>query len=543
MADARILANLVAEQAAAQGALDVLTFVDVAPDGRLLEERRSYAALWREGQACARALRAAGMSEGERFGLLLQNHPEFVDAMVGSCIAGTVFVPIDPRTRGEKLAYMLRFAGCRGVIAADYALPNLLPVIADLPELRWLWVLDTGVGERLPQARIACGWWHERVLGGGPELPVAVTDPDRVMQMLYTSGTTGDPKAILASYARFSNVASIGPLIGWTREDRPYTGLSLTHANAQLITLGNCLQMGLRGVISRRFTKSRLWDICRHYGCTVFNLLGGMTTAVYSEAPRADDADNPVRVVLSAGMPAAIWEDFARRFGVQIFEFYGAAEGGMTFNPPGVGPVGSIGKPPPTLEARVVDEQGEECPPGVSGEIVFRNADGSPIRVEYFQNHEASARKTAGGWLRMGDIGHRDAAGWFYFDYRMGGGIRHNGDFVNTAFVEKAIAEHPNVDDVFVYGITAASGVPGEKDVVAAVVPARGTTLDTAALYRHCRQALEPNFVPGYIQVMSEIPKTASEKPQERFCLEHFHHHPEAVHREPARPQPMRRQS
>ncbi len=130
-------------------------------------------------------------------------------------------------------------------------------------------------------------------------------------------------------------MASIGPLIGWTAADRPYTGLSLTHANAQLITLGNILKMGLRGVISLRFTKSRLWDICRHYGCTTFNLLGGMTTAVYSEAPRADDGDNPVRFVLSAGMPAAIWENFARRFNVAIFEFYGAAEGGMIFNPPG----------------------------------------------------------------------------------------------------------------------------------------------------------------------------------------------------------------
>ena len=543
MSDQRIFANLIASLARQQPELDVLTFVDVRRDGSFAEQIRTPRALWDNGQRIARALLDAGMREGETFALLMQNHPEFVDAMTASCIAGTVFVPIDPRTRGDKLAYMLGFANCRGLIVADYALANLLPVLGGLADLNWVWVLRTGVLSELPQAAPAMCWLDSLPERAAEELPVAVEDPEQTMQMLFTSGTTGDPKAILASYSRFDSVASIGPLIGWTGVDRPYTGLSLTHANAQLITLGNILKMGLRGVISLRFTKSRLWDICRHYGCTTFNLLGGMTTAVYSEAPRADDGDNPVRVVLSAGMPAAIWANFARRFNIAIFEFYGAAEGGMIFNPPGVGPVGSIGKPPPTLEARIVDAEGHECAPGVQGEIVFRNADGSCPEVEYFRNADASARKIAGGWLHMGDVGHRDADGWFYFDYRMGGGIRHNGDFVNTALVEKALAEFPAVDDVFVYGVDAASGVPGEKDVVAVVVARPGQHIDVVALYVHCRATLESNFVPAYIQVMDEIPKTASEKPQERFCLEFFRAHPDAVFSEDRTQVELRRQS
>ena len=113
--------------------------------------------------------------------------------------------------------------------------------------------------------------------------------------------------------------------------------------------LGAALACKLPCVLSRRFTKSRLWDITRRYGATSFTLLGGMTTAVYTERARADDADNPVRMVVSAGMPAAIWEAFERRFGVRILEFYGAAEGGLSFNYPGSGPVGSIGKPAPTV--------------------------------------------------------------------------------------------------------------------------------------------------------------------------------------------------
>ena len=125
----------------------------------------------------------------------------------------------------------------------------------------------------------------------------------------------------------------------------------------------------------------------------------------------------------------------------------------------------------------------------------------------------------------------------------LGGGIRHNGDFVNTAFVEKAVAECPAGDDVFVYGIDAASGVPGEKDVVAVVVARPAQHIDVAALYAHCRIALESNFVPSYIQVMDEIPKTASEKPQERFCLEFFRAHPEAVFSEDRNQAQLRRQS
>jgi len=534
MADQAILANLIAARAQGADDFDVLTFVQVDADGEFVDERRSYGALHENGQRLAAALRAEDMRQGDRFALVMQNHPEFVDMMVASSICGTVFVPIDPRSRGEKLAYMLNFAECRGAVVADYALAQVLAVLDQLPSLQWLWVVPTGAGADLPTASVALKWLGE--LPRLPAVPVAVSSPLEPMQMLFTSGTTGDPKAIVATYSRFDNVSSIGTMLGLTSADRLYTGLSLTHANAQLITLGNALKMGIPCVVSRKFTKSRLWDICRRYGCTFFNLLGGMTTAIYSEPVKPDDADNPVRMVLSAGMPAAIWEDFARRFGVSIFEFYGAAEGGMTFNPPGVGPVGSIGKPPPTMEAKILDENDRECPPHVQGEIVFRNTDGSCPAVEYFKNPEASQKKTRDGWLRMGDVGHTDEDGWFYFDYRMGGGLRRNGDFVNPGFVEKVIAEYPQVDDVFVYGIDAASGVPGEKDVIAAVVAASPGSLDVADLYRHCRAHLEPNFVPGFIQVLNEIPKTASEKPQERFCLEAFRNHPESVFSEPDRP-------
>ena len=530
MRDELILANLIRNKVDTCPDLDVLTFVAILNNGGFYEVVRSYRNLWDNGQRIASALAGEDMEKEDSFGLLMLNHPEFVDTMVGSSIAGTVFVPIDPRTKGHKLNYMLDFSGCRGVIVADYALPNLLECLPSLKQLEWIWVLQSNGEARLPEyTPLSSGGRDIRIRplstvleAALVDIEIASTDPMAPMQMLYTSGTTGDPKAIMAPHARFGSIADLGPVIGLTPEDRPYTGLSLTHANAQLITLGNIMKMGLRGVVSLKFTKSRLWDICRHYGCTVFNLLGGMTTAIYADPPKDNDADNPVRYVLSAGMPLAIWDDFQKRFDVEIYEFYGCAEGGLTLNPPGQGgPPGSIGKAPPTMECSVRDEDDREVAPGEAGELCFRNADGTCPPVEYFRNPEASAEKTQDGWFRSGDIGHKDGDGWIFFDYRAGGGIRRNGDFVNPAFVEKVIAEAPGVTDVFVYGVHLPSNAPGEKEVVAAIVTEHAD-LDSKQIFDLCRDKLESNFVPGYLQIVDEIPKTASEKPMERFLLEAF---------------------
>jgi crotonobetaine/carnitine-CoA ligase len=338
---------------------------------------------------------------------------------------------------------------------------------------------------------------------------------------MYTSGTTGDPKGIVVPHGRFGAVSGHGEAVfGYRAGDRPYTGLSLTHGNAQFVSLAPSLKMGLRAVFSRKFTKSRLWDIVRRYGCTTFSLLGGMVTAIYAEPPRSDDANNPVRLVVSAGMPAAIWEAFERRFGVAIVEFYGAMEGGMSIKPVGVGPIGSCGRPAPGLVARVIDEAGQEVSRDTPGELVFRLAGGPFPPVKYHNNPGASAKKVVDGWLLSGDIVHMDADGWIFYEYRKGGGLRRNGEFINPAFVERTLAEHPHVDDIFVYGVPAANGAPGEKDVVAAIVPAGDP--DAASIFAWAVERLEPNMVPSFLQFVAQIPKTASEKPQERFLVDIF---------------------
>jgi crotonobetaine/carnitine-CoA ligase len=519
-----ILADLVREKADSRPDFKVLTFEHLSLDDEATpDEVRTYADLSRHADRIAAALVACGMQRGDRFGLMMRNHPEYVETMIAASITGCVMVPLDPRTRGDKLAFMLRNASCRGIVCADYCLGYVVPVRDRCPDLRWTLALETGEGVPATTVASTPGTDSLRALLARPAEPMQVrlesgADP---LQIVYTSGTTGDPKGVVFPNERFGAMAMLGVLAGYKLDDRPYTGLSLTHGNAQAVTLAPSLMMELGAVFSRKFTKSRLWDVCRRHGCTVFSLLGGMATAIYSEPPRSNDADNPVRFVTSAGMPAGIWQAFEKRFDVRILEWYAAVEGGMAIKPIGEGPIGSFGKPVAGLEMKVLDENDNDCPAGVMGEICSRPI-GAKASVEYYGNAAASAEKTRGGWLRSGDIGHTDENGWFFFDFRKGGGIRHNGDFINPGFVEKAIAEHPSVSDVCVYGVPAASGAPGEKDVVAAVVPVNRASFDAQALLAACRNSLEPNFVPAYIQVVDEIPKTASEKPQERFLYEAF---------------------
>ena len=154
----------------------------------------------------------------------------------------------------------------------------------------------------------------------------------------------------------------------------PTRGLSLTHGNALVVTLLPALTGAVdHSVFSRRFTKTRLWDVCIEYGCTTWSNLGGIASAIYGELPSAKDRMHKVRAVVSAGMLRQLWVAFEERFGVRVLEWYGTMEGGaFAYKPPGAGPVGSFGKPPDVLELAIVDDNEQPVPPGVVGELVGR---------------------------------------------------------------------------------------------------------------------------------------------------------------------------
>ncbi len=324
-----ILADLISIRTEQRPDLDVLTFEHLSlDDGASADEIRTYADLHRNANRIAAGMLGKGVGRGDRVAVMMRNHPELVETLIACSISGALFVPVDPRTRGEKLAYMLRHAGCAGIVCADYCLGALDAVRAQLPDLKWVMVVETAEAGVAPSTSSIVESLRDWLSTPAPTVDVRSDSPDAPLQIMYTSGTTGDPKGIVGVNFRFCAASILGTLFSYEPDERPYTGLSLTHGNAQSVTLAPALGMGLRAVFSRRFTKSKLWDVCRAYGCTTFSLVGGMATAVYSEPPRANDGDNPVRMVVSGGMPVAVWEAFERRFNVQALEFAGAREGG-----------------------------------------------------------------------------------------------------------------------------------------------------------------------------------------------------------------------
>jgi acyl-CoA synthetase (AMP-forming)/AMP-acid ligase II len=489
--------------------------------GAYADDRLSYARLYAGSLRLAQGLLDNGFTKGDKVAMVMRNHPEFVYALAACSMLGTVLVPIDPRAKGEKLAYQLGDSDARAVITTADLLPEVEKAVKESANVDKIFLslkpdADPSLANRYPTINEMLERREVYAIDeqeGSLGLPV---------QIIYTSGVTGNPKGVSLDSRRNAIYCLLGYLVWDYRDDDIlYTGLSLAHGNAQAVTLFPALSMGIPAVISQRFTKSRIWDVCRKHGCTTFSLLGGMMSGIYNEPPRPDDADNPVRMVISAGTPLSMWEDFERRFGVDILEWYGAIEGGFAYKPLGKGPIGSFGLPLPGLvEMRVVDEEDNEVAPGVTGELISRMLTGSS--VDYYKKPEASAEKTRGGWLRSGDMVHRDKAGWLFFDYRKGGALRRSGDFIKPDLVEKVVGEHPDVSEVCVYGIPAASGAPGESDLVAAVVPFAGKEINASSIFAAAAKGLERNSVPSYIQVVEEIPKSPSEKHLDRLLKEAF---------------------
>jgi crotonobetaine/carnitine-CoA ligase len=494
------------------------------------EDTLTYRHLYENSNKMARLFLEKGMAKGDTYAVFMRNHPEFVYAMLAGPVIGAIMVPIDPRSRGDRLRFLLENSGAKAVIVSGELLPQLEAVLKEVPGIKLVSVAyraeqDVPVSPDYPALNetLEKDSWET--------VPQQIMDVRQPMQIIYTSGTTGDPKGVMIRNNRFG-LYNIATRLVWKYKPKDvlYTGLSLTHGNAQAVTLFPSLSTGTRAVLSARFTKTRIWDICRKYDCTSFSLLGGMMAGIFNQPQQENDKENPVKTVISAGTPAAIWEDFERRFDVKILEWYAAVEGGFAYKPPGKGPIGSFGKPlPGMMEFKVVDEKDNPVAADEPGELIIRMTRGE-TKVDYHGLPDASEEKTRGGWLRTGDMVKKDEKGWYFFQHRKGSELRRAGDFIQPDHIERVIGDHPEVSEVCVYGIPAASGAPGESDLVAAVQALEGKTVDPGSIFEKCKTDLEPNFIPTYLQVVEEIPKTISEKALDRVLREAFAPENDNVH-------------
>jgi len=452
-----------------------------------------------------------GLGRGQGIAIFLANRPEWLYAFFAAQRIGAYVVPVNISLLGEGLAYILDHSQAKAVVVGWELVEPLAAVRSSIKGLARVIVDTSGApsGLVLPDGAVSLAELLD-VPSGEVVLPA---DPEAISTIMYTSGTTGLPKGVVMRY-RGMNLDDFAPFarLAYRPEDILFTCLPLFHGNALFLTVFRALGAGLRVALSRRFSASRFWDAIRGYGATSFNALGAMIPILLKQPPRADDADNPVRLVLSAATPAWAWEEFERRFQVTLWEGYGAVDGGgfFLFNI-GNAPKGSMGTPPPGIEAKVVDDEGRELPPGEAGNLVFRVDDPAARRVEYFKNPDASSGKVRDGWFYTGDLASRDDGGNFYFADRKTDSMRRRGENISSFEVEKIVAQHPAVLECAAYGVPSELG---EDDVMIAVVLRPGQSVPADELVGFCRARMAYFMVPRYVDFRSSLPKTETHRVQ-----------------------------
>jgi len=216
-------------------------------------------------------------------------------------------------------------------------------------------------------------------------------------------------------------------------------------------------------------------------------------------------------MILSAACPVNLWEAFEKRFGLKIWEVYGAVDGGgvLTLNM-GNAPVGSIGKPV-RGEWQLVDEKGKEVAQGEIGEMINKVEEGMIRSVEYYKNEGASEKKAKGGWIRSGDLFFADKEGNLYFVDRASDSMRRRGENISSFEVESIVEKYPGVMTCAAFGVPSELG---EDEVMIWVKPVKDKTLDPKDLIHHCIENMAFFMVPRFIDIVDNIPRTGTLRSQ-----------------------------
>ena len=471
------------------------------------DERLTYREMDENANRLGHYLLQQGGGKGKGMGIIMRNSPRFLDLFFGSQKIGMYTVPVNPELKGDGLVYIINHSDITSLAVDAELLPAVLESLDRFERIRPENIIvddleQEAKGIDIPPGmqRLSCAYEKSA------ENPGIGYNPDDTCLIIYTSGTTGPPKGVVYRYNTSGvQLLSLAGRVFFRKSDVYYTYLSLCHGNALFITVSMSLGVNCTIALSRKFSASKFWDTVRKYDATVFNTIGSIIPILMKQPEKPNDRDNRIRVVLSAACPVDMWEPFEKRFGVTVYEGYGAVDGGgkgiMNL---GTAPPGSMGKPASTRSIRIVDEEGHDVPDNAAGELLFAIKHKQSL-VEYYKNPDASEKKSKDGWLHTGDIIKRDSKGYFYFVGRNTESMRKGGENVSAYEVEHVIMQHPFVEDVAVYAVPAELG---EDEIMASIKLVNGNRLDPREIRSYLSDKLARYAVPRYIRYVDDFPKT-----------------------------------
>ncbi len=449
----------------------------------------TFADLDRASARFAAMLARLGVERGDRVAVMMRNGTTSLALIFAIMRAGHVWVPVNAALKGEGLRHVL-----------DHCDPAL--IVADEEFLDR--IADCGAQARAPVT--VCPDSDDLEEAGGVAGPVpAADDPAAIM---YTSGTTGPAKGVIVTHRMLRLAAEAVALSSAPRPgDIYFLWEPFYHiGGAQTLILPLVRDISLSMV--DRFSASSFWQEVREAGATHIHYLGGVIQILLKQPPSPRDRDHPVRIAWGGGCAADAWRAFEERFGVEIREGYGMTEASSltSFNDTGV--VGSIGRPVPWFEVRLLDDDGREIEDG-RGEIVVTTSLPGAIFPGYFRNPDATAKALRPEGFRTGDMGSRDVEGNLYFHGRKGDSVRCKGENVSAYEVEHVVGLHPDVEDSAMIGVAADVG---EQDIKLFVQLKPGATEDPGALSAWLAERLAPFQQPRYIAFVDEFERTPSKR-------------------------------
>jgi long-chain acyl-CoA synthetase len=460
---------------------------------RLGDHTLTYAGLEAASAAVAGALRARGIGPGDRVGLMLPNLPQFPVLYYGILRVGAVVVPMNPLLKAREVAFYLRDSGARLLFAWSGATGDAVGG-ADQTSTE-LVVVDPAT-------------FTAEVLGTAPAVTEVVERaPEDTAVVLYTSGTTGQPKGAELTHRNLARNAAVvlTQLIDLSAEDVMFGGLPLFHSFGQTCTMNAAVAAGACVTLLPRFNPAEALGIIEAHRVTVLCGVPTMYGALLGVEDPARFDVTALRVCISGGaaLPVEVLRRFEETFGCVVLEGYGLSETSpvASFNRPDrERKPGSIGTPIDGVEMRVVDEGGADVPQGEVGEIAIR---GHNVMKGYWRRPQETAEAIPDGWFRTGDMARVDEDGYLFIVDRKKDVIIRGGYNVYPREVEEVLYEHPAVAEAAVIG---ASHADLGEDVVAVVVLRSGSTATPKELRDHVRRQLAGYKVPRRVWLVDQLP-------------------------------------